>query len=79
MQLHGCAHGLNNKKGQYMKKPWSIASSSRSVAEGLVRRRNGSHKHVEARGKDCKQAEEYTDEFARNVHLSVEGTCGQSV
>eukprot|EP00959_Pyramimonas_sp_CCMP1952_P283664 5929630-Pyramimonas_sp.AAC.1 len=52
-----------------MKKPWSIASPSSDIAEGLARRCHGSHRHIEARGKDCKQAEEYADEFARRVHL----------
>eukprot|EP00959_Pyramimonas_sp_CCMP1952_P053417 1117419-Pyramimonas_sp.AAC.1 len=69
IQLHGCAYGFKNNKGQYMKKPRTIASSSSVIAEGLVRRCDGSHKSVETRGKECKQAEEYTDEFARNVHL----------
>eukprot|EP00959_Pyramimonas_sp_CCMP1952_P037133 776966-Pyramimonas_sp.AAC.1 len=54
-----------------MKKPWSIASSSNVIAEGLARRCGGSHEQVEARGKDWKQAEDYTDEFARCVHLLV--------
>eukprot|EP00959_Pyramimonas_sp_CCMP1952_P136645 2859607-Pyramimonas_sp.AAC.1 len=27
MQLHGCAYGLKNRKGQHMKKPWSVAPS----------------------------------------------------
>eukprot|EP00959_Pyramimonas_sp_CCMP1952_P431000 9026816-Pyramimonas_sp.AAC.1 len=52
-----------------MKKPWGIASSSNVIAEGLVRRCDGSHKHAEARRKGCKQGEDYTDEFARCVHL----------
>eukprot|EP00959_Pyramimonas_sp_CCMP1952_P320881 6715033-Pyramimonas_sp.AAC.1 len=54
-----------------MKKPWSFASSSNVIAEGIVRRRDGSHMRVEARGEDCKQAGDYTDEFARRVHLLV--------
>eukprot|EP00959_Pyramimonas_sp_CCMP1952_P061853 1292528-Pyramimonas_sp.AAC.1 len=62
---HGCAYGLKSSKGQYMnKKPWSIASPSSMMAEDLMRRCDGSHRHVEARGRDCKQAEDYTDDFA---------------
>eukprot|EP00959_Pyramimonas_sp_CCMP1952_P203866 4263396-Pyramimonas_sp.AAC.1 len=68
IQLHGGAYGLKDNRGQYMKKPLSIASSSNVIAEGSVRRCDGSHKHVEARGKDCKQAEDYVDDFARRVH-----------
>eukprot|EP00959_Pyramimonas_sp_CCMP1952_P267213 5586914-Pyramimonas_sp.AAC.1 len=65
IRLHGCACGLKNSKGQYMKKQWSMASSSSMMAEGLIRRCDGRHRHVEARGRDCKQAEDYTDDFAR--------------
>eukprot|EP00959_Pyramimonas_sp_CCMP1952_P403783 8461292-Pyramimonas_sp.AAC.1 len=51
--------------------PWGVASSSSVMAEGLMRRCDGSHRHVEARGRDCKQAEDYTDDFARRVHALV--------
>eukprot|EP00959_Pyramimonas_sp_CCMP1952_P011698 245851-Pyramimonas_sp.AAC.1 len=32
-RLHGCAYGLENSKGQYVKTPWGIASSSSMMAE----------------------------------------------
>eukprot|EP00959_Pyramimonas_sp_CCMP1952_P069403 1448362-Pyramimonas_sp.AAC.1 len=64
MQLHGCAWGLNNRKGQIMKQPWNIASSLCYITKGLERRCDGSRRHVEARGKDCKLAKDYTEEFA---------------
>eukprot|EP00959_Pyramimonas_sp_CCMP1952_P294758 6165036-Pyramimonas_sp.AAC.1 len=36
--LHGCACGLQDSKGNFMKKPWTIASTSSDVAEGLERK-----------------------------------------
>eukprot|EP00959_Pyramimonas_sp_CCMP1952_P053435 1117906-Pyramimonas_sp.AAC.1 len=63
--LHGCACGLRDRKGNYMKKPWTIASTPDIVTTGLARKCVGMHAHVEARGKACKFAEDYTDGFAR--------------
>eukprot|EP00959_Pyramimonas_sp_CCMP1952_P011085 232184-Pyramimonas_sp.AAC.1 len=48
--LHGRAYGLKDSKGNFMKKPWTIASTSSGVAEGLERKCDGAHEHVEARG-----------------------------
>eukprot|EP00959_Pyramimonas_sp_CCMP1952_P421138 8822171-Pyramimonas_sp.AAC.1 len=69
--LHGCAYGSRNRKGNFMKKPWTIASTSHDVVEGLERRCEGTHDHVEARGKDCKSAEDYTDAFAQQLRVVV--------
>eukprot|EP00959_Pyramimonas_sp_CCMP1952_P082526 1724448-Pyramimonas_sp.AAC.1 len=63
--LHGCACGLRDSKGNFMKKPWTIASTPPDVTEGLERRCDGAHEHVEARGRECKSAEDYTDAFAK--------------
>eukprot|EP00959_Pyramimonas_sp_CCMP1952_P258369 5400629-Pyramimonas_sp.AAC.1 len=54
-----------------MKKPWTIASTSPDVTEGLERRCDGTHEHVEARGRERKSAEDYTDAFAKQVHIVV--------
>eukprot|EP00959_Pyramimonas_sp_CCMP1952_P079920 1670992-Pyramimonas_sp.AAC.1 len=54
-----------------MKKPWTIATTSPIVAEGLERRCDGTHGHVEASGRECKSAEDYTDDFAKQVHFAV--------
>eukprot|EP00959_Pyramimonas_sp_CCMP1952_P014211 300812-Pyramimonas_sp.AAC.1 len=63
--LRGCACGLKDSKGNYMKKPWTTATTSHIVAEGLERRCDGTHEHVVARGRECKSAEDYTDDFAK--------------
>ena len=39
--LHGCAYGLKNSKGKYMKKPWSIASNAKLMVEGIARKCDG--------------------------------------
>eukprot|EP00959_Pyramimonas_sp_CCMP1952_P052579 1099386-Pyramimonas_sp.AAC.1 len=31
--LHGCAYGLKDSRGNFMKKPWTIATTSPIVAE----------------------------------------------
>eukprot|EP00959_Pyramimonas_sp_CCMP1952_P283701 5930480-Pyramimonas_sp.AAC.1 len=62
--LRGCACGLKDAEGNFMKKPWTIATTPLVVAEGLERRCGGTREHVEARGRECKSAEDYTDDFA---------------
>eukprot|EP00959_Pyramimonas_sp_CCMP1952_P364024 7622968-Pyramimonas_sp.AAC.1 len=56
--LHGCAYGLKDSRGNVMKKPWTIASTSNAVTNGLERRCDGTRAHVEARGNDRKLAED---------------------
>eukprot|EP00959_Pyramimonas_sp_CCMP1952_P416194 8720092-Pyramimonas_sp.AAC.1 len=51
--------------------PWTIASTSSDVAEGLERICDGAHDDVEARGRECKSAEYYTYAFARQVHFVI--------
>ena len=70
-QLHGCAYGLQNRKGNPMKKPWSICTNSHSVATRLTWKCDGTHKHEEARGIDCKLSEGYTDMLAQEVHSAL--------
>ena len=50
-KLHGCAYGLKNSKGNFMKKPWTVATTSRHVANGIHRTCDGTHEHKEARGR----------------------------
>ena len=54
-----------------MKKPWTLATTNADVARDVIRKCDGSHTHVVARGKDCKCAEEYTVEFAKHVHVML--------
>ena len=51
-----------------MKRPWSIASTSKMMVEGIERRCNWWHKHVIAGRRECKLAELYTVPFARRAH-----------
>eukprot|EP00959_Pyramimonas_sp_CCMP1952_P428430 8973494-Pyramimonas_sp.AAC.1 len=43
--LHGCAYVLKDSKGNCMKKPWTIATTSSVVAEGLELRCDGTREH----------------------------------
>eukprot|EP00959_Pyramimonas_sp_CCMP1952_P405933 8507357-Pyramimonas_sp.AAC.2 len=43
--LHGRAYGLRDSKGNFMKKPWAIASTSHDVTEGHERKCDGTHEH----------------------------------
>ena len=70
-QFHGCAYGLQNRKGNFMKKPWSVSTNSPSIAQRLSRKCDGTHAHEEARGIDCKLAEGYTDMLAQEVHTAI--------
>jgi hypothetical protein len=68
-KLHGCAFGLKNSKGEYMKKPWIVATNDEILFEELNRRRcTGTHKHVWVRGKEGSETEGYTDSMARCIH-----------
>eukprot|EP00959_Pyramimonas_sp_CCMP1952_P207357 4337537-Pyramimonas_sp.AAC.1 len=37
--LHGGAHGLRDRKGNFMEKPWTSVSTSSIVPHGFERRR----------------------------------------
>eukprot|EP00959_Pyramimonas_sp_CCMP1952_P181177 3788328-Pyramimonas_sp.AAC.1 len=63
--MHGCAYGLKAREGNFMRKPRAIASTSDIGTSGAERKCDGTRAHVEARGKDCKLAEDYTCEFAQ--------------
>eukprot|EP00959_Pyramimonas_sp_CCMP1952_P360350 7545872-Pyramimonas_sp.AAC.1 len=77
--LHGCAYGLRDRKGNFIQKPWTIASTLHGLIEGLERRCDDTHDHVEARGKDCKSAEYFTDAFAQQVHVVISRAAERSL
>eukprot|EP00959_Pyramimonas_sp_CCMP1952_P364195 7626491-Pyramimonas_sp.AAC.1 len=52
-----------------MKKPWTIASTSSSVTNGLGRKCDGAHARVGARGEDCRLAEDCAGEFAQQIRV----------
>ena len=66
--VHGCMYGLRHSDGNYMKKPWMLKTNSQIIADGMRITCSGEHKHIPAYGKDCKRAEEYTEEMVRRVH-----------
>ena len=55
MNLHtarvdGCSHGMKGPKGKFLKKPWKINTTSKSLARALERRCPGDHEHEECLG-----------------------------
>ena len=50
VSFHGCAYGLKDSKGNFMKKPWTVATNSQLVASGLDRKCDRTHVHVVGRG-----------------------------
>eukprot|EP00959_Pyramimonas_sp_CCMP1952_P002692 55512-Pyramimonas_sp.AAC.1 len=55
---------MGDRQGNFMKKPWTIASTFGIVTSVSERKRDGAHARVEARGADCRLAEDYAGEFA---------------
>ena len=49
-RIHGCAYGLQNHKGNFLKKPWKVALSDQTLANGLQRLCPGDHHHDECLG-----------------------------
>ena len=61
----GCRFGLINKKGEYVKKPWTVATTIPQLYDKLSGKCcKGGHIH----GKCTKESESYTSPFARTVH-----------
>ena len=61
----GCRFGLINRKGEYVKKPWTIATTIPQLYDKFSNRCcKGGHIH----GKCTKESESYTSPFARAVH-----------
>ena len=65
--IHGCAYGLKTEGGMYVKKPWSFATNSRAVLDGLGRKCDGRHEHAICRGSICKRSEMYTESLVRSL------------
>ena len=66
--FHGCSFGLRNKKGQYLKKGWAIASNEDSFQVFKDYECTKDHHHGSSRGKDLKEAESYTFEMTDLMH-----------
>ena len=64
--MYGLASVQTKTKGQLLRKPWTIASTSNEFT-GLRRRCDGSHDHVKTAGADTKQTEGYTDSLADEI------------
>ena len=66
--FHGCSFGLRNKKGDFLKKGWTIASNRSEFQVFDQHKCSKDHKHGSSRGKDLKEAESYTFEMTDLMH-----------
>ena len=66
--FHGCSFGLRNKKGEFLKKGWTIASNENSFQVFKDYKCTKDHRHGSSRGRDLKEAESYTFEMTDLMH-----------
>ena len=71
--FHGCSFGLRNKKGQYLKKGWTLASNDDSFSIFNDYECTKDHQHGSSRGRDLKDAESYTFEMTDLMHKTFHG------
>ena len=71
----GCRFGLMNKKGEYIKKPWTVATTIPELFHKFIGRFcKGGHTH----SKCTQESESYTSPFARTVHSSFATSCTEA-
>ena len=66
--FHGCSLGLKNRRGEYLKKGWTIASNETKFKSFEYHQCWGNHQHAQSRGKDLKEAESYTYRMTDKIH-----------
>ena len=72
----GCRFGLINKKGEYVKKPWTIATTIHQLYDKFSGKCcKGGHFH----GKCTKESESYTSPFARTVHSTFSASVAEAL
>ena len=75
VDFDGCAVGLKSRKGNYIKKPWRIVTTSDSLIQSLrVKRCSGQHSHQECGGSESARSAYYTDQLADHI---IVGLCCQ--
>ena len=68
-QIHGCAYGLLNSKGAFLKKPWKIATSNKSLATGLNLQCPGDHADAECLGgQDARDSGFYPKKMCERIY-----------
>ena len=72
----GCRFGLINNKGEYVKKPWTVATTIPQLYDKFSGKCcKGGHTH----GKCTKESESYTSPFARTVHSTFSASVAEAV
>ena len=74
VSFHGCALGLTAENGIPIKKPWTVATSSKKLADRLGKYQCAGPSvhlmHHPCAGKETKRTEGYTDEMAEEIHAA---------
>ena len=74
ISFHGCALGLTAEDGIPIKKPWTVATSSKKLADRLGQYQcPGTSVHLmhhPCAGKETKRTEGYTNEMAEAIHTA---------
>ena len=76
VNMHGCAAGLRSRStGEPIKKPWSVATTSPAMVEGLCKFQcpgKGEHpSHESCAGQETKRTEAYTPAMVDAIHEAV--------
>ena len=66
--FNGCSFGLRNKKGEFLKKGWTIAANRSEFQVFDLYKCSKDHQHGSSRGKDLKEAESHTFEMTNLMH-----------
>ena len=71
-RFDGCMYGLRSAapktQGNFLQKPWIIASNIEEFAYMERKCSHGRDEHVKTAGRDTKATEEYTDEMVDQIH-----------
>ena len=72
VHLHGCAAGLRDDTGVPVKKPWTVATTSKTLLDRLGANQCPGKElhptHHPCAGGETKRTEEYTDDMVRLIH-----------
>ena len=71
--FHGCMLGTKDHEGNYIKKPWTVATTLDEIGLELSQYQcDESHDHVQGRGKPLKETESYSYLFTDSVHKAFD-------
>ncbi len=67
-KFDGCQVGTSDRRGNLIRKQWTLASNLVAYSVFTTLKCDGSHQHGESRGSDLKNAENYTYKMTDMIH-----------